>query len=154
MLDGSTSPLPTAEELKKAKAILLWKGDKAVLAEERLKARQVRIAAGGSPDDYKHDVGTGVQAMLEKRAKTAKAKVKERRFIIHPRMREKMYWDMYCGSIILYSVLVIPFRICFNQEVRVTNMKKHETRYNTQPRSLLPPPSSLLPPTLTLQPPL
>ena len=122
---GSSDEIQANEEIQEdtaqvntaaAKSILLWKGDKETAAQERVKARERRISQGGDPEDFKQDVSTNVSTMLTKKAESAKAKVKERKYIIHPRNRHKMFWDVYCGLIILYSVLVIPFRICFNQE--------------------------------------
>ena len=94
-----------------AKALLLWKDDVEVLALDRAKKRSVR-----GEDDFKKDISPSIAANLHQKGKKAKNLLKEKKWMIHPHDKWKMYWDTYCGLIIFYSVLVIPYRICFNQE--------------------------------------
>lgn len=44
--------------------------------------------------------------------------MKERKFVIDPRKRWKLYWDIVCGIFIIYSVIVIPFRLFFRRETK------------------------------------
>ena len=37
-------------------------------------------------------------------------------YIIHPTLPAKMMWDVFVAILILYSVILIPYRICFEQE--------------------------------------
>jgi hypothetical protein len=37
-----------------------------------------------------------------------------KRYIIYPQRSEKMKWDMFIAILIVYSVAVIPYRICFS----------------------------------------
>ncbi len=57
---------------------------------------------------------------LEKvRAKAALAKKRQqdrRKYIIDPQSQKKILWDVLCGALIIYSVIVIPWRISFVQE--------------------------------------
>ena len=66
----------TDEQRKQAKSILLWMGDKTVAAEEREKERERRVKAGGDPEDFKADISGNIAKLLEKKAETAKAKVR------------------------------------------------------------------------------
>eukprot|EP00937_MAST-01D_sp_MAST-1D-sp2_P005789 g5789.t1 len=36
-------------------------------------------------------------------------------YIVHPAHPKKMAWDMFIGSLIMYSVVIVPYRICFWQ---------------------------------------
>jgi hypothetical protein len=33
--------------------------------------------------------------------------------LIHPELTYKIYWDMFVGMLILFSVVIVPFRLCF-----------------------------------------
>tara|TARA_B110000971_G_C19867534_1_gene434584 strand:- start:331 stop:831 length:501 start_codon:yes stop_codon:yes gene_type:complete len=49
-------------------------------------------------------------------AKTS-SQQKQRR-VIHPRNPAKIKWDLFCGVLIVYSVLVVPFRIGFDSDAK------------------------------------
>ncbi|GMH84089.1 hypothetical protein TL16_g09811 [Triparma laevis f. inornata] len=57
---------------------------------------------------------------LEKvRAKAAMAKKRQRQKhakVINPKSPRKIYWDLLCGALIIYSVVVTPWRISFEQD--------------------------------------
>ena len=37
-------------------------------------------------------------------------------YFVHPQSPQKIYWDLFIGVIILYSVVFLPYRIMFGQE--------------------------------------
>ncbi|GMH70216.1 hypothetical protein TL16_g05353 [Triparma laevis f. inornata] len=55
--------------------------------------------------------------LLRHSANTAKKKVEEdKNKYIHPKDPKKIRWDIYCGVLIVYSVMIIPWRIGFEVE--------------------------------------
>ena len=38
-------------------------------------------------------------------------------YFVHPQSPVKIFWDMFVGIVIMYSVVILPYRIMFNQPV-------------------------------------
>ena len=57
-----------------------------------------------------------------KRKKRVKVEVEEttaelaKRYIINPKQGQKIAWDLFVGALILWSVIMVPYRLGFDQE--------------------------------------
>ena len=60
-------------------------------------------------------VAAKMKSKAKQRQSEAKARIRKRMFcLIRPRNPHKVTWDMWVGVLIVYSVLIIPFRIAYN----------------------------------------
>jgi len=91
----------------------IWGEDKEVIREEKDKARKKALDDGTKKEiDF---ISEGVKKKAKKWETKAQKRVKERRYVIDPRAKWKLYWDVLCGVLIIYSVIVIPFRLFFER---------------------------------------
>ncbi|GMH76025.1 hypothetical protein TrST_g9428 [Triparma strigata] len=105
------------EEMKALdKVVGIWGGDKEMIATENAKKKRAMIDKGQATlDDI---LATKVKEKAKKWEKKAKARISERKYVIDPRAKWKLYWDVLCGIFIIYSVIVIPFRLFFIREAK------------------------------------
>jgi len=61
-----------------------------------------------TPSSLKSSYRITIAASASRARKTSKKKMKG---VIHPRHPTKVKWDLFCGVLIIYSVLIVPFRI-------------------------------------------
>jgi hypothetical protein len=97
---------------RRVKAFVLWRGDVAcgpprVMAVEDVKKNNMRVLRGKVSDDM-DDVDND---------ELSDAELIQIHRIIPPAHPKKVYWDMFVGALIIYSVLIIPLRIGFDVDV-------------------------------------
>ncbi|CAM9734706.1 unnamed protein product [Ectocarpus fasciculatus] len=62
-------------------------------------------------------LGINMTNQIKKRVHAAKVRAADQTtFIVHPNDPRKLYWDLFVGAMILYSIVVIPWRIAFRQD--------------------------------------
>jgi CRP-like cAMP-binding protein len=99
------------------KVASIWNEDSHVIAGERKKIIAAKLAAGATPESL---LSNSVTTGIKKKAFKAKKAVNDRRFVVDPRAKWKLYWDIVCGVFIVFSVIAIPYRLFF--EARVSTM--------------------------------